>query len=71
MRVSIGDPELERVLGGGIVPGSLILMAGEPGAGKSTFALQLAQIHLANPLYLRRRKCIADKNACATTEHQR
>lgn len=42
MRVSIGDTELERVLGGGIVPGSVILMAGEPGAGKSTLLLQLA-----------------------------
>jgi DNA repair protein RadA/Sms len=45
MRVTTGDPELERVLGGGIVPGSLILIAGEPGAGKSTLCLQLA----ANP----------------------
>ncbi|HZV69646.1 MAG TPA: DNA repair protein RadA [Saprospiraceae bacterium] len=45
MRVALGDSELERVLGGGIVPGSLILMAGEPGAGKSTLCLQLA----ANP----------------------
>jgi DNA repair protein RadA/Sms len=42
MRVQLGDPELERVLGGGIVPGSVILMAGEPGAGKSTLLLQLA-----------------------------
>lgn len=42
MRVITGDPELERVLGGGIVPGSLILIAGEPGAGKSTLCLQLA-----------------------------
>src|SRR6187402_2057499 len=42
MRVGIGDPELERVLGGGIVPGSVILMAGEPGAGKSTLLLQIA-----------------------------
>lgn len=45
MRVKTGDPELERVLGGGIVPGSVILLAGEPGAGKSTLLLQLA----ANP----------------------
>src|SRR6186713_1295478 len=42
MRVEIGDPELERVLGGGVVPGSVILMAGEPGAGKSTLLLQIA-----------------------------
>jgi len=42
MRVGVGDHELERVLGGGIVPGSVILMAGEPGAGKSTLLLQMA-----------------------------
>ncbi len=34
------DPELNRVLGGGIVPGSLVLVAGEPGIGKSTLFLQ-------------------------------
>ena len=36
------DTELNRVLGGGIVPGSLILMGGEPGIGKSTLLLQTA-----------------------------
>ena len=36
--------ELDRVLGGGLVPGSLILLGGEPGIGKSTLALQLANI---------------------------
>ncbi len=35
--------EFDRVLGGGIVPGSLILIGGEPGIGKSTLALQIAQ----------------------------
>src|SRR5699024_10620848 len=34
------DEELNRVLGGGIVPGSLVLVAGEPGIGKSTLFLQ-------------------------------
>jgi DNA repair protein RadA/Sms len=34
------DPELNRVLGGGIVPGSIVLIAGEPGIGKSTLFLQ-------------------------------
>jgi DNA repair protein RadA/Sms len=34
--------ELDRILGGGIVGGSLILLGGEPGVGKSTLALQLA-----------------------------
>ncbi|WP_268033436.1 DNA repair protein RadA [Algoriphagus sp. PAP.12] len=37
-----GDPELDRVLGGGIVPGSLVLIGGEPGIGKSTLMLQIA-----------------------------
>lgn len=41
-RKSSGDEELDRVLGGGIVPGSLILIGGEPGIGKSTLLLQLA-----------------------------
>ena len=41
-RVSVGDPEVDRVLGGGLVPGSLILLGGEPGIGKSTLSLQLA-----------------------------
>ncbi len=36
-----GDQELDRVLGGGIVPGSLVLMGGEPGIGKSTLMLQV------------------------------
>lgn len=41
-RMSAGIPGMDRVLGGGIVPGSLALMAGEPGAGKSTLMLQVA-----------------------------
>ena len=39
-RILTVDPELNRVLGGGIVPGSIILVAGEPGIGKSTLLLQ-------------------------------
>jgi DNA repair protein RadA/Sms len=39
-RIPVTDPELNRVLGGGIVPGSLVLVAGEPGIGKSTLFLQ-------------------------------
>jgi len=39
-RLSTADAELNRVLGGGIVPGSIILVAGEPGIGKSTLFLQ-------------------------------
>ncbi len=41
-RIVTPDNELNRVLGGGIVPGSLILVGGEPGIGKSTLLLQLA-----------------------------
>ena len=39
-RISMGDAELDRVLGGGLVPGSLVLLGGEPGIGKSTLILQ-------------------------------
>lgn len=39
-RILTSDPELNRVLGGGIVKGSLVLVAGEPGIGKSTLLLQ-------------------------------
>ncbi|MBA3706850.1 MAG: DNA repair protein RadA [Bacteroidetes bacterium] len=41
-RISVYDTELSRVLGGGLVPGSLILFGGEPGIGKSTLMLQVA-----------------------------
>lgn len=41
-RLPCPDAELSRVLGGGIVPGSLVLLGGEPGIGKSTLLLQLA-----------------------------
>lgn len=40
-RVATADAELNRVLGGGIVPGSIVLVAGEPGIGKSTLFLQM------------------------------
>ena len=42
-RSSSGSEELDRVLGGGIVKGSLVLCGGEPGIGKSTLLLQLAK----------------------------
>ncbi len=50
-RTKTGVEELDRVLGGGIVPGSLILLGGEPGIGKSTLALQLA-LAIPNALYI-------------------
>ncbi|MBS9462495.1 DNA repair protein RadA [Flagellimonas sp. 389] len=42
IRLDAQDKEFNRVLGGGIVPGSLILLGGEPGIGKSTLLLQIA-----------------------------
>ncbi|KAB1156907.1 DNA repair protein RadA [Flavobacterium luteum] len=42
IRMDTCDGELNRVLGGGIVPGSLILLGGEPGIGKSTLLLQIS-----------------------------
>src|SRR3954469_1828039 len=42
VRLSTGIGEFDRVLGGGVVPGSLVLLGGEPGIGKSTLLLQAA-----------------------------
>ncbi len=42
-RVAVGIGEVDRVLGGGLVPGSLVLLSGDPGIGKSTLVLQVAQ----------------------------
>ncbi len=50
-RIELPDKELNRVLGGGLVPGSLVLMGGEPGIGKSTLLLQLA-LQLTNKTVL-------------------
>ncbi len=47
-RVSSGMEELDRVLGGGIVPGSLILVGGDPGIGKSTILLQVSRYLAGN-----------------------
>ncbi|MFN9057078.1 MAG: DNA repair protein RadA [Cyanobacteriota bacterium] len=43
MRLATGFGELDRVLGGGLVPGALVLLGGNPGIGKSTLLLQVAQ----------------------------
>src|SRR5206468_10507345 len=48
-RLSTGSGELDRVLGGGVVPGSLVLLGGEPGIGKSTLLLQAAA-HMARTI---------------------
>ncbi|HEY3402043.1 MAG TPA: DNA repair protein RadA [Ohtaekwangia sp.] len=53
IRVNTGDQELNRVLGDGIVPGSLVLIGGEPGIGKSTLMLQVGlQIKSLRVLYV-------------------
>lgn len=54
-RIPTGIGELDRVLGGGLVPGAVVLLGGEPGIGKSTLALQLAAsltARNANVLYV-------------------
>ena len=40
-RLSLNNEEIDRILGGGIVEGSLVLIGGEPGIGKSTLSLQI------------------------------
>ncbi|WP_303309710.1 DNA repair protein RadA [Hymenobacter sp. BT730] len=52
-RIITHDGELNRVLGGGLVPGSLVLIGGEPGIGKSTLMLQIAmQLRQLKVLYV-------------------
>jgi DNA repair protein RadA/Sms len=51
-RILTPDPEMNRVLGGGIVPGSIVLVAGEPGIGKSTLFLQNALLLKETTLYI-------------------
>jgi DNA repair protein RadA/Sms len=53
IRIATPDNELNRVLGGGIVPGSLVLIGGEPGIGKSTLMLQIGiGLEKLNVLYV-------------------
>src|SRR3954471_20534172 len=52
-RLQTGIPELDRVLGGGLVPGSLVLLGGEPGVGKSSLtAAMLGAIGASRPVLL-------------------
>ena len=51
-RTGVGMGELDRVLGGGLVPGSVTLIGGEPGIGKSTLLLQVAQGIAGSPAVL-------------------
>ncbi len=52
-RIDLHDSELNRVLGGGLVPASLVLLGGEPGIGKSTLVLQtILKLHEIKTLYV-------------------
>jgi len=51
-RLLLGLPEVDRLLGGGIVPGSLVLIGGEPGIGKSTLSLQIPLASGLKTLYV-------------------
>ncbi|MDD6896445.1 MAG: DNA repair protein RadA [Prevotellaceae bacterium] len=52
-RIDLNDQELNRVLGGGLVPGSIVLLGGEPGIGKSTLTLQtILRLPNLNILYV-------------------
>ena len=51
-RSAVGIPEFDRVLGGGIVPGSVVLVGGDPGIGKSTLMMQMASSLRCVTLYI-------------------
>jgi len=51
-RTPVGIPEFDRVLGGGIVPGSVVLIGGDPGIGKSTLMMQMASSLRCVTLYI-------------------
>src|SRR4030042_1840891 len=51
-RISTNNKELDRVLGGGLVKGSMLLLGGEPGIGKSTLLLQIALTMPKKVLYV-------------------
>jgi DNA repair protein RadA/Sms len=71
-RAPSGVPELDRVLGGGLVPGAAILLAGEPGVGKSTLLLEVAaQTARQAPHALRHRRGVGRPGAAARRPHRR
>jgi len=63
-RIVTNDNELNRVLGGGIVPGSLILLGGDPGIGKSTLLLQFALSSKSKKYYMFLEKKVKSKLKC-------
>jgi len=68
LRIVTPDAELNRVLGGGIVPGSLVLVAGEPGIGKSTLFLQLGLQLGAFPYSMSAVKRASGRSKCEPKE---
>ncbi len=67
-RIATGFAEFDRVLGGGLVPGSVVLIGGEPGAGKSTLLLQVTHVardDRRGAVRLRRRIAAATRDARA------
>ena len=62
-RISLGSSEVDRLLGGGLVKGSLVLIGGEPGIGKSTLSLQLPLPSSLQPPG-RNRLCCRSRQSC-------
>ncbi|MCI5778139.1 MAG: DNA repair protein RadA [Bacteroidales bacterium] len=75
VRLSTANVELDRVLGGGIVPGALILIGGEPGIGKSTLVLQMAMqlpkrvLYVSGEESIQQIKLRADRISRASSEN--
>ena len=66
-RICTPDDELNRVLGGGLVPGSLVLLGGEPGIGKSTLADGCQHARETHFICVGRRKCAPNKTKSRKT----
>ena len=66
-RLSLGLPEVDRLLGGGIVPGSLVLVGGEPGIGKSTLSLQIPLASGLGTLYVTGEESERQVRLCSPT----
>ena len=68
-----GVDELDRVLGGGLVPGAVVLLAGEPGVGKSTLLLEVGATFAAaaGPGAVRHRRGVGRPGAAARRPHRR
>ena len=67
-RIELSDKEINRVLGGGLVQGSLVLFGGEPGIVKSTLVLQLALATIILRYYMYRVKKARNNCVCVRNE---